>query len=379
MRGVIQRIRGLLVSPMIYAVEEYRAVLAEARRRAEPVPFDWYPYDSLGNIVHIEQLLEHSDFDFKAAVNGKTILDLGCADGDFAFFLESQGARVIAVDHPRGNHNNLAGIRTLKQQLGSSVEVRTHDLDTGVEIGPEQFELTIALGLFYHLKNPILFLETLAKRTRFCLLSTRVMKHLPDMPKDFSRTAIAYFLTADELNGDNSNFWIFTRESLERVIRRSHWRVLAYTTVGDTQASLPVTLEHDERAFVLMESTWGEVGLDLGEGWHEPEDSGWRWVAKRFTASANNAMSAEGIEASLFVPDALIQQFGPVTLTVTINGDATAPEVFPNPGLYRVSRRIPKAAARLDIAFEMSHALPPDSTDLRERSLVVEYLRLTHS
>src|SRR5689334_11208854 len=83
---VIQRIRGLLVSPLIDAVEDYRAVLKEARQKAEPVTFDWYPYDSLGNMVHLEQLLEHSEFDFKAAVAGKTILDLGCADGDFAFF-----------------------------------------------------------------------------------------------------------------------------------------------------------------------------------------------------------------------------------------------------------------------------------------------------
>ncbi|MDZ4797802.1 MAG: hypothetical protein SGI92_06550 [Bryobacteraceae bacterium] len=379
MDGVIQRIRGLLVSPMIYAVEEYRAVLKAARRRAEPVPFDWYPYDSLGNMVHLEQLLEHSGFDFKAAVQGKTILDLGCADGDFAFFLESLGARVVAVDHPRGNHNNLAGIRTLKEQLGSTVDVRTHDLDTGVEIGPDRFELTIALGLFYHLKNPILFLETLAKRTRFCLLSTRVMKHLPDNTKDFSGTAIAYFLTADELNGDNSNFWIFTRESLERVITRSHWRVLAYTTVGDTRASLPVTLEHDERAFVLMESTWGEIGLDTGEGWHEPEDSGWRWAAQRFTASSSNAMSASGVTASLFVPDALIAQFGPVTLTLTINGEPAAPEVFRTPGLHRVTRRVPAPASHLDLVFQMSHALPPDASDLRERSVVVEFVRLERS
>jgi tRNA (mo5U34)-methyltransferase len=363
---------------MIYAVEEYRAVLKKARQQAEPIAFDWYPYDSLGNIVHLEQLLEHSEFDFKAAVQGKTILDLGCADGDFAFFLESLGARVVAVDHPRGNHNNLAGIRTLKEQLGSSVEVRTHDLDTGVDIGPEQFELTIALGLFYHLKNPILFLETLAKRTRFCLLSTRVMKHLPANSTDFSGTAIAYFLMADELNGDNSNFWIFTKESLHRVIERSHWKVLAYTTVGDTKASLPVTLDHDERAFVLMESTWGEIGLDPGEGWHEPEDSGWRWTAQRFTASAKNAMSARGVTASLFVPDALIAQFGPVTLSLTICGQAVQPELFSTPGLYQVSRRIPTPQEHIDLIFEMSHALAPDSGDLRERSVVVESLTLAY-
>jgi hypothetical protein len=291
--------------------------------------------------------------------------------------MESLGARVIAVDHPRGNHNNLAGVRTLIQQLNSTVQVRTHDLDTGVEIGPERFELTIALGLFYHLKNPILFLESLAKRTRFCILSTRVMRYVTGVPTDLSKTAVAYFLTADELNGDNSNFWIFTRESLSRLIERSHWRILAYTTVGDTEASLPVTLEHDERAFVLMESTWGEVGLDPGEGWHEPEDSGWRWTARRFTASASNAMNAGGIEASLFVPDILLERFGEVTLQITINGEPAVPERLKRPGLVRIARSIRRQAAALEVVFEVSAALPPEPSDPRERSVVVEYLKLT--
>jgi len=202
MEPVIQRVDGVLVAPLIYAVEDFRSVLADARKRAEPVYFDWYPYDSLGNMVHLEQLLENTGFDLAGQVQGQRILDLGCADGDFAFFLESMGARVVAVDHPRSNHNNLAGIRALKQQLGSAIEIRTHDLDTGVEIGEDRFDLTIALGLFYHLKNPILFLETLAKRTRRCLLSTRVMRRLPGMTADMSAIPVAWFLTADELNGE---------------------------------------------------------------------------------------------------------------------------------------------------------------------------------
>ncbi len=376
MEPVIQRVDGVLVAPLIYAVEDFRSVLADARKRAEPVYFDWYPYDSLGNMVHLTQLLEHTGFDFGEAVSGQRVLDLGCADGDFAFFLESRGAHVVAVDHPRSNHNNLAGIRALKQQLNSHVEIRTHDLDTGVDIGSAHFDLTIALGLFYHLKNPILFLETLARRTRRCLLSTRVFRRLPGMKADVSETPVAWFLTADELNGDNSNFWIFTPESLRRVIERSHWRVVAMTTVGESEASLPNTLDRDERAFCFLESTWGEVGLELGEGWHQPEDSGWRWTAREFSARAENASNARNMIASLYVPDALIQTFGPVMLNISVNGQPAAPEIFERPGLHSLSRPIPRETASLELRFQMSHALPPDSADPRERSVVVEFVRL---
>jgi hypothetical protein len=202
------------------------------------------------------------------------------------------------------------------------------------------------------------------------------MRQVPGIRADLHKTAVAYFLTADELNGDNSNYWIFTRESLERVITRSHWKVLAYASVGDTNASLPVTLEHDERAFVLIESTWGEVGLEPGEGWHAPEDSGWRWTARRFTARAANAQSARSLEASVFVPDALIEQFGTVTLNMTINGEPARPQVFDLPGLYKVVRQVSRPAAEFEVAFELSHALAPGEVDVRERGLVVEYLRI---
>lgn len=366
----------VLCGPLIDAAEEFRGRLVAAREAVGPVWFAWYPYDSLGNAVHLTRLLEGTAFDLMSAVQGKTVLDLGCADGDFAFFLESLGASVVAVDHPRGNHNNLAGITTLREHLESSVRIVRMDLDAGLSLGPERFELAIALGLLYHLKNPIQFLETLSKSARYCILSTRVMRRLPGRSFDVAPLPVAYLLGPDELNCDNSNFWIFTPSGLKRLLERSHWKLLASISVGDIEGSRPDTLNKDERAFCLLESTWGDIGIEMQTGFHEPEDTGWRWVAQRFTVLATDARDAGLLSASLYVPDALIAAFGPVTLEVSVNGTPLDPECFETPGLWRYLRHLPSPSSSLRFEFSVSHAFAPDDSDPRERSLIVESIAL---
>lgn len=370
---------AVICAPLIDAAEEFRAVMVLARKAAEPINFSWYPYDSLGNSVHLTKLLKGSGFDFVSLVKDQRILDLGCADGDFAFFLESLGASVVAVDHPRSNHNNLRGITTLRAQMNSSVEVRRMDLDAGVDTGKESFGLAIALGLLYHLKNPFQFLESLSRCARYCVLSTRVMRRLPGVVQDVSGIPVAYFLDADELNGDNSNFWIFTDAALRRLLERAHWRVLASTTVGNISDSDPHTLENDERAFCLVESTYGQFEVKLGQGWHEPEDTGWRWTARTFNATAEHAQKGAFVTAAIYVPDALIAGYGPITLGLSVNGISVNPQVFSNPGLYTFTRRIPAAAEHLDLTFTVSHTFPPDALDSRERSLIVESIRIENA
>jgi tRNA (mo5U34)-methyltransferase len=73
----------------------------------------------------------------------------------------------------------MAGIRALKEALGSFVEIHAVDLDSQFELPEQQYGLVFFLGLLYHLKNPFYVLESLSKAARYCLLSTRVMRVLP--------------------------------------------------------------------------------------------------------------------------------------------------------------------------------------------------------
>jgi len=256
------------------------------------------------------------------------------------------------------------------------------DLDAALQLADgEHFELAFAMGLLYHLKNPFLFMEMLSKHSRYCIVSTRVMRRLPGIAQDISQLPVAYLLGADELNADNSNFWIFTDASLRRLFQRAHWKVVAWTTMGDTKASTPHTLDHDERAFCLLETTWGELGLELTGGWHAPEDSGWRWTERRFTAVARGSQWEQELVASIFVPDALLALSGggPVTLEIRVNGHPASDETFVTPGLHTVRRHLAgrgAVAQDFEFAFQLSHALAAEPGDPRERGVIVEYLRL---
>jgi tRNA (mo5U34)-methyltransferase len=58
------------------------------------------------------------------------VADIGAADGDLAFFLESQGLSVDVIDNAETNFNFLGGVRILKEALNSSVTIRSVDLDS---------------------------------------------------------------------------------------------------------------------------------------------------------------------------------------------------------------------------------------------------------
>src|SRR5687767_5576080 len=204
----------------------FQDTLADARVRIGRTGFEWYPYDTLANLGRVEQLLSQDLESFLGnACPDRRILDVGCGDGELAFFLESLGYDVVAIDHPTHNHNGMQGVRALRTELGSSIELHEVDLDRQFQLPHESYDAVIFFGVLYHLRNPFYVLEELAKRAKYCLLSTRIARRFPDggkMPKD---VALAYLLEEQELNQDESNYFIFSEQGLRVLIARSYWRI----------------------------------------------------------------------------------------------------------------------------------------------------------
>jgi tRNA (mo5U34)-methyltransferase len=340
------RVDGNLVqvSSLVEEARSFGVVLAECRKRAARADFEWYPYDSLTNIPNLDALIGGVHGYVLESAREERILDLGCGDGDLAFFFESLGYKVTCVDYPPSNQNNMQGLRTLHRELRSAVTIREIDVDSEFPLD-SKFGLTLCLGLLYHLKNPFFVLDRLARISRYCVLSTRIARRLPDGAPIPAGHALAYLLGDDELNRDDTNFWIFSEPALRRLFERTRWEVLEFFTTGDKASSDPVSLDHDERAFCLLKSHYGNQHLDLREGWHNVEDSGWRWTERHFAARATSrvGMKHSKIAMRVFAPPLVIEKFGSITLRAKIDDVEVQPLVMREPWNPPVHEENPQA------------------------------------
>jgi len=246
------------IDELVRTLTTYQGSLDERKHRANPDKAFWYPYGALSNVVHLNNLLQGDHRDLSSLIKDRPVLDIGAADGDMAFYLESYGCTGEIVDHAPTNFNGLRGARLLKEVLGSSVEIHDVDLDSQFTLPGVSYGLILFLGILYHLKNPYYVLEELAKRTEWCLVSTRVAGYTPDSRVDISSYPVAYLLDPTECNNDPTNFWIFSHTGLRRLFERTGWEISEYMAAGDTVHSDPAHADRDERAFALLRSRVAE-------------------------------------------------------------------------------------------------------------------------
>jgi len=336
-------------------------------------PFDWYPYDSLGNVEQWEELLGPKRTVLDLA-RGGTVLDIGCADGAVSFFLESQGCQVEALDLPSTNYNQMQGIRLLKEAFQSRVEIREMDLDKQFTL-QNTYGLALFLGILYHLKNPFYALETLAHHARFCLLSTRIAAVTPSGTK-IQNESLAYLLEEDEANRDCTNFWIFSETGLRRIAERTGWEVKGFHTRGCLAYSNPRDGDRDERAYCLLESRQAPpaVPVTLLAGWHELEDN-WRWTERMFSVKVAAPVSVR--ENQLEFRFHHVHAF-PVTMKASVEGHKLKPLTFSATGEHVYRAEVPSRAlgkAALTVEFELDRAFIATGGDLREMGVVVSFFR----
>ena len=214
----------------------------------------WYPYRSMTAFEHLDQLLTGPNRDLAALAAGEPIADIGAADGDVAFFLESLGLTVDLIDNAPTNMNRLEGARKLKQALASEMRIHDIDLDSQFRLPRRSYGLVLFLGILYHLQNPFYVLKELAKSTRYAILSTRIARGTTDRKVQFDDVPIAYLVGALECNNDSTNYWIFSYAGLCQILDRTGWEIIDSGRFGNATYSDPASTEGDERAFLLVRS-----------------------------------------------------------------------------------------------------------------------------
>ncbi len=294
----------------------FEARIVEVRKRVKPEPFDWYSFDSFGNLTHLDALLPLGIDTVAELAGGDPVADIGTGDGDVAFLLESLGCRVVAIDWPGTNANRMLGVRLMKRELGSAVQIREVELDERFRLDGERFGVVCALGLLYHLKNPFYFLERLARHSRYCLLSTAILS------ASRKRDPVAYLAGDREFGGDATNYWIFSESGILRLLDRCGWDVSHRYVTGDDR----------DRFFCLAESRAAktEQTIRLLDGWHALENDAWRWTRREFGAVIENAAHAKYLVLRF-------RSVGAMAVEVSVNGQALPVRAFDGAGdhVYR--------------------------------------------
>jgi tRNA (mo5U34)-methyltransferase len=232
----------------------YRKWLSRARA-AIGGEIAWYQYDILGNLGRLDVLLHGENRDLGRLAAGRPVADIGGADGDLAFVLERHcGWEVDLIDTAATNMNGLHGAHALRDYLASRVAIHDIDLDSQFKLPRERYGLVFLLGILYHLQSPFYVLRELARHADYCLLSTRVIRVAGPERTPVAELPVAYLVGSTETNNDPSNYWMLSPSGLERLVSRADWLVLESDSSGDTVASDPSSLEHDERMFMLLRS-----------------------------------------------------------------------------------------------------------------------------
>ena len=339
--------------------------LTSMKAKIHPDHFEWYPYNTLASFEHLDRLLHGRNRDLRGLIRGGRVADIGCGDGDLAFFLESCGLTVDAIDHPSPNMNGMRGVAALKKALNSSVDVHNIDLDMQFVLPADAYELVFFLGILYHLKNPFYVLEMLSRQAQYCILSTAIADQLPPNAgsRDIKGVPMAYLADKEEINADSSNYWLFSSAGLRRLLKRTNWDVVEFFTAGEAG---------DQRAWCLARTRYALANVQLVAGWFLPESSGWRWTERCFSFACDLPLSSKTeIRMEIFVPEAYFETGKSLQLEACIDCKNVPPIVFQKPGAHVYSVQLQPKTNPTRFEFTLERSLPPSGADRRELGIIV--------
>jgi tRNA (mo5U34)-methyltransferase len=101
-------------------------------------------------------------------LRGKTALDIGCNAGFYSFELARRGARVVSIDT---DLHYLAQARWAADRFGlrDRIDFRRASVYQ-LWHAPEQFDVVLFMGVFYHLRHPLLALDIVASKVKSLLV-----------------------------------------------------------------------------------------------------------------------------------------------------------------------------------------------------------------
>ena len=170
-------------------------------------------------------------------LRGWRVLDVGCNAGFYSFELAKRGANVVGIDV---SPQYLAQARWAAREFGLADRVEFRQMEVyEIARSSERFDLIWFMGVFYHLRYPLLALDLLAERTRRLMMFQTLT-----MPGDsVYRAKSDYDITnrtplletgwpkmafiEHRFSNDPTNWWVANHAGVEALLRSSGLKVKA--------------------------------------------------------------------------------------------------------------------------------------------------------
>jgi len=180
-------------------------------------------------------------------LEGKTVLDIGAADGFYSFLCESRGAKkVVAVDWLK-----FPGFAAAHKILNSKVEFQKLVVDDSTlgftklksNIGTindieEKFDIVLLFGVLYHLPNPTMVIQKLFENTDMLLIASHII--------DSEELAMYYYPEGSLTTGDTTNWWVPTPSCLTDIGTRIGFEKSVLVDTFDFD-SINANLQQDDK------------------------------------------------------------------------------------------------------------------------------------
>ena len=169
-------------------------------------------------------------------LTGKGVLDIGCNGGFYSIEMKKRGAkRVLGIDH---DEQYLDQARFAAGVLGLDIEFRVMSVYDLPRLG-EKFDLVLFMGVFYHLRHPLLALDILRQHvTKDWLVFQSMLRgsrSRPQVDEDYHFWETSIFdqpgypkmhFVEKSYSQDPTNWWIPNRACAEAVLRTAGFRIV---------------------------------------------------------------------------------------------------------------------------------------------------------
>lgn len=211
-------------------------------------------------------------------LTGWSAVDIGCNGGYYSVELAQRGADVLAIDI---DEHYLDQARWAVNAFGLKDRVTVRKMEV-YELGhiSQSFDLVLFMGVFYHLRYPLLALDVLAAKTARLLVFQTLTS--PEVPV-FEPTVNYEFEQRDVLltpgwpkmafiehyfAGDPTNWWVPNRAAVQAMLRSAGFTVTG-SPEPETYICQPVAPGHDEfqrQEYRELDAVYGSRPPDMPAG-----------------------------------------------------------------------------------------------------------------